>query len=241
MYRRAAKYNKKGPTSAKAPYLIFNPHDIDSPSVSTSLYPNNDPWIQITAIDPGIKNCALHVMRRTDKTVQTLALNKFNFTISSEDESNTGMDTMYYKRVLEHLSLYMDYFITSQYIIIESQLPINYDMVRLSQHIISFLMLYTRNQGLRPLIIEIDPKFKSKLFQAPPHLKYDELKKWAWENAVKILKEKGDHDTANIILKSNKKDDYGDVVCYTAAWDIILNQGLYVLPLMSKDLLKTSK
>ncbi len=238
MYRRAARYNKKAPTSAKAPYLIFNPHDSNAPLSSKILYPNVEPWVQITAIDPGIKNCAIHVIRRTKSEIKTLMLNKFNFTISSHEESTIGLDTMYYSRVIEYFSQYMNYFTTSQYIIIESQLPINYDMVRLCQHIITFLMLYTKNQGLKPLIVEIDPKFKSKLFGAPSHLVYADLKKWAWENAVRILQSRNDNETANMILNSTKKDDYGDVICYTEAWWIVLSQGIYPIPLMAEQLLK---
>lgn len=241
MYRRAARFNRKAPTSAKAPYLIFNPHDSNCPLNSKDLYPNDEAWIQIAAIDPGIKNCALHVIRRTNSGVKTLVLNKFDFTISSHVEPEDGIDTMYYMRVIEYLSKYINYFITSQYIIIESQLPINYDMVRLCQHIITFLSLYVKNQGLKPLIIEIDPKFKSKLLGAPTHMTYAELKKWAWENAVNILKKYNDNDTVNMILNTTKKDDYGDVICYTEAWWIVLNQGLYSIPMMASELLKNSK
>lgn len=241
MYRRAAKFNKKAPTSAKAPFLIFNPHDSNAPLNSTKLYPSSEEWIQITAIDPGIKNCGIHVVRRTKSETKTLVLNKINFTISSHEEQTIGIDTMYYIRVIEYLGQYINYFTTSQYIIIESQLPINYDMVRLCQHIITFLLLYTKNQGLKPLIVEIDPKFKSKLFGAPTHLTYAELKKWAWENAVKILKSRNDIETSNIITNATKKDDYGDVVCYTEAWWLVLNQGIYPVPLVSEELLKKSK
>lgn len=238
MYRRAARYNKNAPTSAKAPYLIFNPHEGEAPLNSKKLYPTYEPWVQITAIDPGIKNCAIHVIRRTKSETKTLMLNKFNFTISSHDESTIGLDTMYYTRVIEYFGQYINYFTTSQYIIIESQLPINYDMVRLCQHIITFLLLYVKNQGLKPLIVEIDPKFKSKLFGAPPKMTYAELKKWAWENAVKILNARGDSQTAKVITDSGKKDDYGDVICYTEAWWLVLSQGIYSIPMMADQLLK---
>lgn len=238
MYRRVARFNKKSHTNVKPPYMIFNPHTLDAVASSLTICPDIDPWIQITAIDPGIKNCAIRTERRTYKDgklhVQTLIQSKIDFTYT-EDEDNTN-DTFYYTQVLDHLSQFIPYFQTSHYILIESQLPINYDLVRMSQHLITYIMLYIKDQGLRPLIIEIDPKFKSRLFNAPPKMTKDELKKWAWENALKILKEHGDNDTVKVILEAKKKDDHGDVVCYTEGWWSVLTNGMYNPPVNATEL-----
>lgn len=237
MYRRLARFNKKAPTSAKPPYIIFNPHTTDSVCSSLDICPNESPWVQITAIDPGIKNCAIRTERRTNDNnkliVTTLVQSKIDFTYSDDDVSN---DTFYYSQVLIHLEQFIPYFQTSQYIIIESQLPINYDLVRMSQHLITYIMMNIKDKGLKPLIIEIDPKFKSRLFGAPVNMTKDQLKKWAWENAIKILEKRGDTTTADLILNCKKKDDHGDVVCYTEAWWHVITTGLYTPPVSANEL-----
>jgi len=242
MYKRASRFNKSAPTAAKSPYVIFNPHSTDTAISSLNVCNTSSPWIQIAAIDPGIKNCCIRVERRTFDNdimkVETLLQIKMDFTVKNTSDTDIGLDTIYYTHTIDLLEKYIQYFITSQYIIIESQLPINYDMVRMSQHIISFLMIYTKDKGLKPLIIEIDPRFKSRIFGAPLKMTKPELKKWAWEYAVKILKDRNDNETANMILSSTKKDDHGDVICYTEAWWIILTNGLFSPPISANKLLK---
>lgn len=240
--KRLSRFNKNQPTQAKCPYIIFNPH-LDKPALSsTDLYPNTNPYIQLASIDPGIKNCCIRIERRTFDNgimkVQTLIQIKIDFTLTnSNPDINIGLDTIYYINCLSILEPYIPFFITSQYILIESQLPINYDMVRMSQHLITFLMMSVKNKGLKPLIVEIDSRFKSRIFGAPPKMTKPQLKKWAWEYAVSILKARGDNETANMILTCGKKDDHGDVICYTEAWWIILNAGVFSAPITIQQLL----
>ena len=62
-------------------------------------------------------------------------------------------------------------------------------------------------------------------------MKKPQLKKWAVAKAIEILKENGDDITLNFLLKrGNKKDDHGDVICYTTAWFKILNVGFFTPP-----------
>jgi len=223
----------KTPTSPKLPYTIFHNHEGETPLPSKVLYPEFDPWVQITAIDPAIKNCAIRVERRTLKNntiiTETLFQGKFDFTI--------GDNLNYYSNAINFISPYLQYFITSQYILIESQMVINYELVRLSQHLITYLTLYTRDQGLKPLIIEIDSRIKSRLFQAPK-MNRVELKKWAVENAIKILTERNDVETLNLLLKATKKDDHGDTICYTEAWwKILSGTEIYNAPVSAEKLL----
>lgn len=239
MYKRLSRFNKSQPTCATCPYIIFNSHTLPPGISSMSLY--GIPWIQITAIDPGIRNCGIRVERRTFTgnimKIDTLLQIRVDFTVDQTEDTNIGRDTIYYNHVIKVLEQYKQYFITSQYIIIESQLPINYDLVRISQHLITSMMILTRDQGLRPLIIELDPRFKSRLFGAPQKMTKPQLKKWAWETAVKILQNRGDNETANMILSCSKKDDHGDVICYTEAWWNILVNGFYKPPITINELI----
>ena len=223
----------KTPTSPKLPYTAFHNHDGECPLPSKMLYPNLDPWVQVTAIDPAIKNCAIRVERRTLKNnaiiTETLFQGKFDFTL--------GDNLNYYSNVINYIYPYMEYFNTSHYILIESQMVINYELVRMSQHLITFLTIFTKNQGLKPLIIEIDSRIKSRLFKAPK-MNRVELKKWAIENALKILTERNDTETLNLILRATKKDDHADTICYTEAWwKILLGSEIYNAPLSAEKLL----
>lgn len=223
----------KVPTSPKLPYTVFHMHEGEAPLSSKVVFPQFDPWVQVTAIDPALKNCAIRVERRTYKDgvliVDTLFQGKFNFT--NFDNLN------YYANSISCILPLLEYFTTSQYILIESQMIINYELVRMSQHLISFIMIYTKNQGLKPLIIEIDSRIKSRLFQAPRMTKV-ELKKWAIENAVKILTQRQDTETLNFLLAATKKDDHADTICYTEAWwKILLGTEIYNAPISAQNLL----
>ena len=113
-----------------------------------------------------------------------------------------------------------------QYILIESQLPINYDMVRMSTHIISFLMMNLENKGCKPMICEVDAYFKSRILNAPKKMTKPELKKWCREYALELLQKRGDTVAYDSMVKAGKQDDMGDVVCYCEGWWKALNEGI---------------
>jgi hypothetical protein len=252
MYRRTARFNRKNtPTSGKPPYIVFNPHS-EGEQVANVLPTNEEGkrWVQIAAIDPGIKNCAIRIERRTytitgeggptpevfrlvPDTIETIVQTKFDFLTPPFESSKKAIeavpgsaDTGYYRYSTEYLSTLVPHFSACQYILIESQMPINTEMVRMSQHLITFISLSVRDVGVRPLIIEIDPKLKSSIFKAPK-MEKAALKKWAGNKAIEILKENGDVDTATFIEAAGKKDDHGDVVCYTSVWFKILADGVH--------------
>jgi hypothetical protein len=203
-------------------YKIYNPHTGDVALSSDIIFPQEYPWVQITAIDPAIKNCAIRVERRTfmgDKILyQTLVQAKLDFSTKIDGESDICNEKMYYVRANKLLSNYIEYFRTSQYIVVEKQINDNTDMVKMGQHILSFIMLYIENQSLKPLIIEIESRMKTQILNAPAKMKKDERKKWAVEKALSILESYGDIETADMIRRAKKKDDHGDVICYTEIW-----------------------
>lgn len=242
MYRRAKRFSKVNGAS-KAPWLLFNPHTIgDVPKESRLVYTDmkeDDPdWIQVCAIDPATKNCAFRIERRSydpkngkEIKVETILQTKLNFLEASTDRTkqaitsiDPGESCAPYLYSIEKIAGMMSYLENCHYIIIESQMPINTEMVRMGQHLITSMMIMLRDRGVLPLIVEIDPKIKSNTFGAG-RMKKPELKKWAVNKAIEILTENGDLSTAKFIEHSSKKDDHGDVVCYTTAWFKILADG----------------
>jgi len=230
-YRRLGRFNKKAPTTVRPPYIIFNPHDLNEeeeypllnpPSVSEFFGRPNETFIQIAAIDPGIKNCGIRIERRwSGGTVETVMLARINFLVGDEIS-----DTSYYRNSIRILRPYIPYLEMSQYIIMESQLPINYDMVRMSTHLISFLMMNLENKGCRPMICEVDTYFKSRILKAPPKMTKPELKKWCRDYAIKLLEERGDLSTRDVIISAGKQDDISDCVCYCEGWWKALTEGI---------------
>jgi len=230
-YRRLGRFNKR-PTQVKNPYMIFNPHDTDdyplynSKSVSAFYGRPDETFIQIMAIDPGIKNCGMRIERRwSSGHVETVLLARINFLQSDEPPT----DTIYYSNSIKILKKYVPIMELCQYIIIESQLPINYDMVRMSTHIISFLMCNLANKGCRPMICEVDCYFKSRILNAPPKMSKPELKKWCRNYALKLLDDRKDTEATGLIRGQNKADDMGDVVCYCEGWYKALTEGLHTI------------
>ena len=230
-YRRLARFNK-APTQVKVPYVVFNPHDgefpLPSPPAASAFYGRPDEtYIQIMAIDPGIKNCGVRIERRwSSGHVETAMLARINFLIS---EGTAPGDTVYYTNSIKILRDYLPIMELCQYIIIESQLPINYDMVRMSTHIISFLMMNLENKGCKPMICEVDAYFKSRILQAPTKMSKPELKKWCREYALNLLESRGDTEAREMMLKAGKQDDMGDVVCYCEGWWKALQEGVQTI------------
>jgi hypothetical protein len=252
MYRRAFRYaakrNKEAPTGAKPPYAVFNPHDTEEAPVAPSkelcrkLGRSKQTFVQTLSIDPGVVNCGFFIKRKwSNGDLEIIMLTKFDFTTVA-GLPELGSETQIYIAVRKTLDEFLEHFLMCHYIVIESQLPINYDLVRMSQHLISYFSLRLENQGLLPLIIEFDPHYKTNLLGAPKFLgaKKDgtnpkkgrsermkgERKDWCTQKAIALLDEYGYPDDAEMIRRSKKKDDLGDIVCQEAAWEIILEGGV---------------
>jgi hypothetical protein len=229
-YRRLGRFNKAAPTQVKTPYMIFSCHDDDNFPLAhiqpTCAYFNkpDDSFIQICAIDVGIRNCGIRIERRWEKAniVETVMLARIDFVKSEKVATNT----IYYSNSIEILKNYLPHFEMCQYILIESQLPINYDAVRMSQHIITFLMANLANKGVKPMICEIDTYFKSRIFNAPKKMKKPELKKWCRDRALELLQKRGDTEAYNAMVAAGKQDDMGDVVMYCEGWALAMKDGI---------------
>lgn len=225
-YRHYKKYGKKNPVGAhKPPFAAFNPHQQEAPIM------RNDNMI-ITSIDPGIYNCGIYVCcyNNVKKTYQSLYLEKLNF----KDESEN-----YYTRsikVLDEIQEKYQFFSSSHYIIIESQMAISYDNTRMGQHLISYFSTRYTNRGNRPLIIEFNSQAKTRLLNCPKMTKYN-YKKWCREKAISLLLERNSDSEKKFIecLRISKKaDDMSDTICQMYAWIITLEGKSLELPLPYK-------
>lgn len=272
MYRRVNRFNtKRRVTSALPPYITFNMHTDKEKSPGPPVMVGESKTAQsvsVCAIDPGIRNCAIRIERRTflrDASipvtvlttacpvikVETVLQSKVDFveatsvtkkprgkkqtTLASEKaqpdiKETVVLDSCYYVNMQRYFDSILPLLSSCHYILIESQMPINTEMVRLSQGIITYLMINLRDSApFFPNIIEIDAKIKSSAFDAPK-MKKPELKKWAANKAVEILTENGDTETLKVMTTASKRDDHGDVICYTTAWFKILASGGFFSP-----------
>jgi ribonucleotide reductase alpha subunit len=234
-YRRLGRFNKKAPTQVKVPYMVFACHEGDFPLMNPpSVYEfykrPEETFVQVAAIDIGVKNTSIAMERRwSSGHIDIIMLVNINFTVTEEKIT----DTIYYTTSIEHLTKYLPYFEMCQYILVESQLPINYDAVRMSQHIITFLMMNLKNKGCKPMICEIDTYFKSRIFDAPKKMKKPELKKWCIQYALNLLEKRKDTKTIEMIKSHTKKDDLCDTLCYCEGWFLALEEGIKPIKLPS--------
>ena len=163
-------YAKKTPklqAPDKNEYTVYNPHTIDLSKRETGDV------VKVISIDPGIRNLALRVetrgMTSNNHPIKTIVFEKLK--ITEEDRRLAGNNDQLYFLMTQFLDKYREIFKTSDMLIIERQLPINYKAVRISQHIITyFLILFKDRMPLLPVVYEVDPKLKGRELGASKHL-----------------------------------------------------------------------
>ena len=229
MYKKS-RFKKSNTNTTSNPYFIFNPHSIQ-PCVASQ-----DKLIYITTIDPGIKNCAIRCSQYNPLTFKskTILLCKVNFVHNDLLNCNTpgsqGLETFYYCSIFNTLDQYKYYFILSHYIAIESQYYDNPPLLRMAQHIITYLMCNVRNQGHRPYIVELKSQLKTQMLGAPPKMDKPQRKKWAVQAALYYLGYNNEPEMVEFISKQNKDDDFGDVVCYEQVMIKLIFNNIHQLP-----------
>lgn len=212
-YKRYAGNKKIG--NLRPPFCEYNPHDAEYESPVM----RNQNMI-ITSIDPGIVNCGIYVCcyNTEKKTHSSLLLSCLAF----NKGDNHYIESM---KQLNKIEEEHGFFKNSHYIVIESQMTVSYDNTRMCQHLISYFMSTYRNQGNRPLVIEITSQAKTRLLGCPKGLTKYQYKKWCVSKALSFLEERKNEKETNFIhsIKAcKKKDDKGDVICQYQAWLLIL-------------------
>jgi hypothetical protein len=209
MFKRASKFTGK---EVNRPFSVFNAHT--EKKIVKTINEQDQQYYTCAFIDPGARNIALRISEYNIETdvIRTVILDLINLTIN-----NKSADNALYMNMYSVLDEYIDCFSKCNFIVIESQLTINYSMVRLSQHLITYLTLVTRDKGALPVIVEMDPKTKSRLLCAPK-LAGKAVKKWCLEKAIELLKARGEEGVLKYLQSHRKKDDLGDVICYDEIW-----------------------
>jgi hypothetical protein len=195
--------------------IIYHCHTLELCQPSTKIYPLSD-FIQTAFIDPGTVSCAFRIVRYyyTLEKYQVLFFAVCNFGKKIEDV---------YQGIERELLPKIQYFSECHYIVIEKQPLIRRDIFQTSQHLISFFVIHTKNQGFCPVVVEVDSKLKTVGLGGPSTAKKnggESLKKWAQTRALQILQERDDEVSLKILSMSlyKAKQDLSDVVCYESAW-----------------------
>lgn len=203
----------------KSFYTLYNPHTISYSDIrwTSSSY-------KILSIDPGVKNLAIAVETRPYPSGK-ITLEWFSrYTLSpliSLDEN--GFEIVTYKEINMLFDEHIDLLLSVNIIVIERQLPFNYKTIRISQHIISYLMLKLANIPSLPVIFEVDPKMKTKLLGYIGDGTKRSIKEWAVEKAISLLKIRDDEVSIKSILTERnhrgvkKADDLADTLCMIEA------------------------
>ena len=221
------------------PYTVYYPHTIPQ---------NNRNWtqdyVQYVSIDPAIKNYAFRIERRYHNGwITPVAFDKVNINEREVVEDVTVIKT--YENLTIFLEQFRELYNDCHYIIIERQLPHNYQMVRIQQHTISYFSILLHNKPLLPAIIDVCPKLKGQVLKAPKNITYNQLKQWTIQIGRQLLEERQDNYSLSVLEKyRNKQDDLCDTIIQAEAlfrlwgWEPIkTNVTLNVVRETNKDIL----
>lgn len=204
-------YHNKPPKGQKPrvePYTIFNPHSVD---LSRRDW-NNIRELRTISIDPGEKNFAIRIEGRpfaSNGGFVPYLFEKVNFSRTSEEDSSWSL----FCDISRYLNQHRDKILGAHFVVVEKQLPVNYNAVRISQHVLTYFMEHLRDLPQLAIIVEVDPKTKGRILGAPPNLTKPLLKKWSAQKARDILTRRCDTKSLRILNAAGKKDDdLGDTV-----------------------------
>ncbi len=202
MFQRSERSERSTP--------LITSHTVHTINLSQRQW-NQDHMVFIS-IDPGINNFAFRIELRPKNGLppHTIVFNKLNFSNYRRDN-----ETSLYCMVTTFLDMHMVYFRKVHVVLIERQLPINYQMVRLCQHLISYFVIRLKNlTPLLPLILEISPRIKTRYLDSPKGMNSKQVKRWSIEMALNLLKDRGDTYAYGVITNAakNKKDDLADTI-----------------------------
>lgn len=212
MYKQGRRFAKKKPDAAPLePYAVFNPH-----KGLPTLWDGTT--LRVASIDPGIDKPGMEISDHFQGGTKTLFLEQLCFRENKEDNYY-----MYASEVLDH---YLPYFLTCQFIVIESQESVNTPLIRMSQHIMSHLCSRLQGKGNRPIIVEIDNHCKTRLLGAPPMKKKLDRKKWCRDKAIQILRLQGQAELADKTEKAPLCRTYDpcDSLCQRVGFMILYQQ-----------------
>ena len=202
----------KSESPDKTPYTVYYPHTKpDTERVWTQ------PYYQFISIDPAKKNYAIRIERRYfNGWITTVVFDKVSIECVEITEGVSICKT--YDVLTTFLDKYIEHYKDCHFILIERQLPQNYQASRIAQHTISYYSIKLRDKDLLPTIIEVDPKLKGKVLGAPKGITDKQLKSWAVEKATELLTIRNDKFALEVLdFFRKKRDDLSDTVCMIEA------------------------
>lgn len=200
----------------KSPFVVYLPHSTIVP-IDIKDRKWTEDYYQVASIDPALKNCALRIERRYHNgKIITLVYERTQFLGKGEE---TVPVNPIYPRINLFLDRHLPELLGCHIVVMERQVPQNYKAVRVSQCILTHLLIKLKDAPLLPTIIEVDPKLKSKanLLNCPKGLRERELKQWSVVRAKELLTDRQDHAALAILEKAKKVDDLADTVCQAEA------------------------
>ena len=213
----------KSESPDKTPYTVYYPHSIPSTERKWT-----QPYYQVVSIDPARKNYALRIERRYHNGwITPVVFDKASIASIVQEGNTTICNT--YEMLTEFLNKYAQFYDDCHFIVIERQLPQNYQATRIAQHSISYFSIRLHNNPLLPSIIEVDPKLKGKILGAPKNIGDKQIKTWAVEKARALLTIRRDEFSLQVLDHfRNKQDDLSDTVCQLEAlficWGLLPTQ-----------------
>jgi hypothetical protein len=203
----------------KTPYTVYYPHSVGIENRKWTM-----DYLQFVSIDPARKNYALRIERRYHNgSIIPIVFDKI--AIASNKQEGNIMICETYQNLTNFLNKYRAFYEECHFIVIERQLPQNYQATRISQHSISYFSLLLADRPLLPAIIEVDPKLKGKMLGAPKGINDKQLKTWAVETARKLLVLRNDSYSLGVLNHfGSKQDDLSDTICQIEA--LIIAWGL---------------
>ena len=202
MYARANTIPKSQLPDLKLKYVEHYWHD--KPKEERKW---NENFIQIVSVDPASKNLAINISRKYINGMTTPVLfTKIDLTVNDTQSE--------YDYLLKFLESHRSLLLQTHVYCIERQLPQNYKMVRIAQHLITYIMTICLNNHLLPSIYEIDTKLKGQYLKVK---KSDDVKKIGIDHAIELLTLRNDKWSLNVLNSNKKKDDLADVIIQVEA------------------------
>lgn len=218
-------YNNKNliPKSQRPKNFKYYEHYVHTIDKSERKW--NSDYLQVTSVDPALKNFGIRIEQWNYKTkiITPLMFQRINLiehlkNTEDEDDYNEA-----FVKLLEIFKPIENIIKNTNIFIIERQLPVNYKPVRISQHVITYFMSTTYNNEILPSIYEVDPKLKGEILGAGK-LSETALKDWAIDKAAEILTQRNDTVSLDILNNNRKKgksgtkaDDLADTIVQVVA------------------------
>lgn len=208
-------------------YVIYHPFPCTTlPPIGCDI---PDGGCQTVSIDPAPKNFAIRIEKRyRTGYIEPVYMEKIDFSEygnASESTGTTVIDPRMICAITHYLNSLLSTMKETRIVAIERQLAKNYKATRIYQHLLTYFTMIVPTFTYPCVVMDISPKLKGKILQAPKGLNHHGLKKWGIEKAIEILILRNDQWSLDVInshrgKSQTKADDLADTVIQMEAWFI---------------------